>query len=57
MLGGDGTYHEVINVLIKKKQEEEGVDINDPNAALCTLNIPFGLIPTGKYMYGIITCI
>ncbi|XP_056019303.1 uncharacterized protein LOC125678301 isoform X2 [Ostrea edulis] len=48
LLGGDGTYHEVLNVLMRKRQEEQGVDINDPNAALYPLNIPFGLIPTGS---------
>ncbi|XP_048772711.2 ceramide kinase-like [Ostrea edulis] len=47
LLGGDGTYHEVLNVLMRKRQEEQGVDINDPNAALSPLNIPLGLIPTG----------
>ncbi|XP_056019347.1 uncharacterized protein LOC125678327 [Ostrea edulis] len=48
LLGGDGTYHEVLNALMRKKQKEQGVDINDPNAALSPLNIPFGLIPTGS---------
>ncbi|XP_048772636.1 uncharacterized protein LOC125678311 [Ostrea edulis] len=48
LLGGDGTYHEVLNVLMRKRQEELSVDINDPNAALSPLNIPFGLIPTGS---------
>ncbi|XP_048772601.2 uncharacterized protein LOC125678295 [Ostrea edulis] len=48
LLGGDGTYHEVLNVLMRKRQEEQGVDINDPNAALSPLNIPLGLIPSGS---------
>ncbi|XP_048772657.1 uncharacterized protein LOC125678315 isoform X2 [Ostrea edulis] len=48
LLGGDGTYHEVLNVLMKKKQEEQGVDFNVPNSAFYPLNIPFGLIPTGS---------
>ncbi|XP_056000291.1 uncharacterized protein LOC125675703 [Ostrea edulis] len=48
LLGGDGTYHEVLNVLMRKRREEQGVDINDPNAALSPLDIPFGLIPTGS---------
>ncbi|XP_056000678.1 uncharacterized protein LOC125670092 [Ostrea edulis] len=48
LLGGDATYHEVLNVLTRKRQEEQGVDINDQNAALSPLNIPIALIPTGS---------
>nr|XP_022340020.1 uncharacterized protein LOC111134851 [Crassostrea virginica] len=47
LLGGDGSYHEVVNVLMKKRQEELGLDMNDPNATLSPLNIPIAMIPTG----------
>jgi len=48
MLGGDGTFAEVINVLIKKTQEEAGIDYNDPNAKLQPLPKPVSIIPTGS---------
>lgn len=48
LLGGDGSYHEVVNVLMKKRQEELGLDMNDPNATLSPLNIPIAMIPTGE---------
>ncbi|XP_056017097.1 ceramide kinase 1-like isoform X2 [Ostrea edulis] len=47
LLGGDGSYHEVVNVLMRKRQEEQGVDINDQNSSLSPLNIPIAMIPTG----------
>ncbi|XP_061198222.1 sphingosine kinase 1-like [Saccostrea echinata] len=47
ILGGDGSYHEVVNVLLRRRQEEQGVDINDQNASLSPVNIPIALIPTG----------
>ncbi|XP_056020070.1 uncharacterized protein LOC125672299 isoform X2 [Ostrea edulis] len=53
LLGGDGTYHEVVDVLMKRKQEEQGVDINDPQATLSPLNIPIAMIPTGKPAFNI----
>ncbi|XP_062591765.1 uncharacterized protein LOC134253266 isoform X2 [Saccostrea cucullata] len=47
LLGGDGSYHEVVNVLMRRRQEEQGVDINDQNATLSPVDIPITLIPTG----------
>ncbi|XP_062591764.1 uncharacterized protein LOC134253266 isoform X1 [Saccostrea cucullata] len=47
LLGGDGSYHEVVNVLMRRRQEEQGVDINDQNAQLSPLTIPIAMIPTG----------
>ncbi|XP_056017092.1 uncharacterized protein LOC125673096 [Ostrea edulis] len=47
LLGGDGSYHEVVNVMMRKRQEEQGVDINDQNSVLSPLNIPIAMIPTG----------
>ncbi|XP_062591768.1 uncharacterized protein LOC134253267 [Saccostrea cucullata] len=47
LLGGDGSYHEVVNVLMRRRQEEQGLDVNDQNAALSPLNIPIAMIPTG----------
>ncbi|XP_048776575.1 uncharacterized protein LOC125680836 [Ostrea edulis] len=48
VLGGDGSYHEVVNVLMRKRQEEKGVDINDHNSSLSHLNIPIAMIPCGS---------
>lgn len=48
LLGGDGSYHEVVNVLMRKKQEEHGIDVDDPNSPLSPLNMPIAMIPTGK---------
>eukprot|EP00105_Crassostrea_gigas_P017941 XP_011435901.2 PREDICTED: sphingosine kinase 2-like [Crassostrea gigas] len=48
LLGGDGSYHEVVNVLMRKKQEEHGIDVDDPNSPLSPLNIPIAMIPTGS---------
>lgn len=47
LLGGDGSYHEVVNVLMRKKQEEHGIDLDDPNSSLSALDIPIAMIPTG----------
>ncbi|XP_061197395.1 uncharacterized protein LOC133205572 [Saccostrea echinata] len=47
ILGGDGSYHEVVNELMRRRQEEQGMDINDQNATLSALNIPIAMIPTG----------
>lgn len=47
LLGGDGSYHEVVNVLMRKKQEEHRIDVDDPNSPLSPLNIPIAIIPTG----------
>lgn len=51
LLGGDGSYHEVVNVLMRKKQEEHGIDVDDPNSPLSPLNIPIAMIPTGKIAF------
>lgn len=48
LLGGDGSYHEVVNVLMRKKQEEHGIDVDDPNSPLSPLKIPIAMIPTGS---------
>ncbi|XP_048772587.2 ceramide kinase-like [Ostrea edulis] len=48
LFGGDGTCYQVVNVLMRKRQEEQGVDINDQNSSLSPLNIPISLIPTGS---------
>jgi len=54
IMGGDGTVSEVITVLIKRTQEEAGIDYNDPNAKLKPLPKPVSIIPTGRiYLYNI----
>ncbi|OWF54541.1 ceramide kinase-like [Mizuhopecten yessoensis] len=47
MMGGDGTFTEIINVLMRKTQEEAGVDYNDPTAKLQRVSTPLAVIPTG----------
>ncbi|XP_060081330.1 ceramide kinase-like [Ylistrum balloti] len=47
MMGGDGTFTEIINVLLRKTQEEAGIDYNDSTAELKTVSIPLAIMPTG----------
>ncbi|XP_033755497.1 ceramide kinase-like [Pecten maximus] len=47
MMGGDGTFSEIINVLMRKTQEEAGIDYNDTAAKLQQVSTPLAIIPTG----------
>ncbi|KAL5021420.1 hypothetical protein ScPMuIL_000575 [Solemya velum] len=47
VLGGDGTYSECMNYLMKLKQESEGNNYNDPNVTLHSTTMPIAVIPTG----------
>ncbi|XP_052099544.1 ceramide kinase 1-like isoform X1 [Mytilus californianus] len=48
IMGGDGTYSEIINVLMRKRQHEAGVDFNNSSSLLKTMDFPIGVIPTGS---------
>ncbi|ESP05312.1 hypothetical protein LOTGIDRAFT_102901, partial [Lottia gigantea] len=47
VVSGDGLYHEVLNGLIIKTQEENNVDYNDVNSQLVSPTLPIGVIPAG----------
>ena len=47
MLGGDGSFAEVANVLLRKVQEKAGVDYNEPRTKVQPMEIPIAMIPTG----------
>jgi len=42
--------NEIINGLLQRKQRDGGVDVNDKNAVLKTIDIPIAFIPAGKYI-------
>ncbi|KAK7101221.1 ceramide kinase-like isoform X2 [Littorina saxatilis] len=46
-MGGDGLYMEILHGLTLRKQEEEGVDYNDPDAKLIPPTVRVGIIPAG----------
>ena len=50
-MGGDGTISEIFNVLMRKTQDEAGIDFNDCNAQLKTMDFPIGIIPIGVCYY------
>ncbi|XP_076441526.1 ceramide kinase-like protein [Babylonia areolata] len=47
VVGGDGLYVEVLHGLVLRRQEEEGVDFNDPDATLVPPSVRLGVIPGG----------
>lgn len=47
MMGGDGTFTEIINALLRRTQKEAGVDYNDPEAKLHQVSTPLAIMPTG----------
>lgn len=49
-MGGDGTVLEVINTLLTRVQKEADLDYDQPTCKLKPLEIPIGIIPTGKKM-------
>ena len=48
ILGGDGTFSEVVNGLMKKTQLDAGIDINDPGADWVEFPKPIATVPTGR---------
>ena len=48
ILGGDGTFSEVVNGLMKKTQLDAGIDINDPNSQWAEFPKPIAIVPTGN---------
>ena len=47
-MGGDGLYMEILHGLTLRKQEEEGVDFNDPDATLIPPTVRVGIVPAGR---------
>lgn len=47
VLGGDGMYMETLHGLTLRKQEEEGVNFDDPDARLVPPTVRVGIIPGG----------
>ncbi|PVD23491.1 hypothetical protein C0Q70_16763 [Pomacea canaliculata] len=47
IVGGDGLYMEVMHGVVLRKQQENGIDYNNPDASLTPPNIGFGIIPGG----------
>lgn len=47
ILGGDGSFLEVLNCLLTRAQKEAGLDYDQPTCKLKPLEIPIGIIPTG----------
>lgn len=47
IIGGDGTFNEVIGGLIQKTQTESGVNCHDQAAQLKAVDIPVAFIPAG----------
>lgn len=50
-MGGDGTYYECMHVLLRRIQDEAGIDYNNPETSLKSPSIPLCLIPTGNTNY------
>lgn len=46
-VGGDGMYMEVLHGMVLRKQQENGIDFNNPDASLIPPDICFGIIPAG----------
>jgi ceramide kinase len=46
-MGGDGLYMEIMSGLTVRKQEEEGIDFNDPDVKLVPPTVRVGIIPAG----------
>lgn len=55
-MGGDGLYMEILHGLTLRKQEEEGVDYNDPDAKLIPPTVRVGIIPAGKVVHIYLQC-
>lgn len=49
IVGGDGLYMEVMHGVVLRKQQENGIDYNNPDASLTPPNIGFGIIPGGVW--------
>lgn len=48
LVGGDGHYMEFMNGLVIRIQEENGVDVNNPDSKLVPPNVRIGIIPAGN---------
>ena len=49
-MGGDGLYMEILQGLTVRKQQEEGVELNDPDARLAPPTVRVGIIPAGVFL-------
>lgn len=54
MVGGDGTYYEVLNGLLFRAQTDAKYDLNCPGRDWMPSPLPVGIIPCGNYLYYIV---
>ena len=47
LVGGDGSYHQAVNGLMRRLLKEAGLDENDSTTDLPCFPIPIGMIPAG----------
>ena len=47
-VGGDGTFNEIANALIRRVNAENKVDVDDPESRLRGLDTRIGIIPCGS---------
>ena len=47
LVGGDGSYHQAVNGLMRRLLKEAGLDENDSTTNLPCVPIPIGMIPAG----------
>ena len=48
VMGGDGTFADVVNSLVLRYQRESQVNVNDPGVKLAPMPIKVGIIPAGN---------
>lgn len=48
LCGGDGTYNEGMNAILRKTQQSAGIDYDDSDVDFVPTKTTIGLIPTGK---------
>ena len=47
-VGGDGTFNEIANALIRRVNAANKVDVDDPDAPIRSLDTRIGIIPCGS---------
>ena len=48
LVGGDGFYHEAVNILERKALEDKGLDENLSEISLQQISLPIGIVPAGR---------
>lgn len=46
-MGGDGTFAELINTMVLRRQREANIDVNNSEVAVKPTDIKLGLLPSG----------